>query len=157
MTPAELLSFQWLNCFCNSNGILIKNGERLEDARRRFCNIQAVERFFKNIVNWFQERIHDYIGILMKRARNVQEDTKFWWIKEHVFFLLLLKKITIMSNPSINQFEEAIRIVWRSMVIFRSPIILSLTQYETMTDQQLTLNWKVYRRIGTIMSTMITV
>lgn len=47
MSPAELPSFQWLNGFCNNNGILIKNGERLEDARRRFCNVQTVTRFFQ--------------------------------------------------------------------------------------------------------------
>ena len=46
-TPANLLSFQWLHGFCNDNGILIKNGERLEDARRHFCSIQTVNQIFQ--------------------------------------------------------------------------------------------------------------
>lgn len=47
ISPTNLPSFQWLHSFCEENGILIKNGERLEDARRRFCNVQTVARFFQ--------------------------------------------------------------------------------------------------------------
>lgn len=44
--PNSIPSFQWLNGFCEANQIKIKTGERLEDARRRFCNIIAVTKFF---------------------------------------------------------------------------------------------------------------
>lgn len=44
--PNSIPSFQWLNGFCEANQIKIKTGECLEDARRRFCNIIAVTKFF---------------------------------------------------------------------------------------------------------------
>ncbi|KAK8889597.1 hypothetical protein M9Y10_034348 [Tritrichomonas musculus] len=46
ITPTEIPSFQWLNGFCEDNHIKIKNGDRLEDSRRRFSNINTVSKFF---------------------------------------------------------------------------------------------------------------
>ena len=46
ITPTEIPSFQRLNRCCEDNHIKIKNGDRLEDSRRRFCNINTVSKFF---------------------------------------------------------------------------------------------------------------
>lgn len=46
ITPTEIPSYQWLNGFCHENHIQIKNGDRLEDSRRIFCNIVTVTNFF---------------------------------------------------------------------------------------------------------------